>query len=212
MLLTIPALQFPSLAAVQVDKLLKALSAAQESLVSSVGGLRGVEGGLTAPGTGIAGQPHEAIDSITGTSQQLNEVLRRVNQAQAELPAIRDPAEIPSAQELAAVRLRDVDTQTQEELNASMPEFLSTTTSHACKIGPFQYRRLRNGDIYKGRYARSKKCGDGCYAFMNGDVYEGEFQEDHMQARPPVNRPLHHHSLQLSLAVCAHCGKRYGCS
>jgi hypothetical protein len=63
----------------------------------------------------------------------------------------------------------------------SKPEFLSTTTSHACKIGPFQFRRLRNGDIYKGRYARSKKCGDGCYSFMNGDVYEGEFQDDHMQ-------------------------------
>ena len=69
----------------------------------------------------------------------------------------------------------------QAELNGSQPEFLSTTTSHACKIGPFQFRRLRNGDIYKGRYARSKKCGDGCYSFMNGDVYEGEFQDDHMQ-------------------------------
>lgn len=59
--------------------------------------------------------------------------------------------------------------------------FLKTSTSYACKIGHFQYRKLRNGDVYKGRYSRSKKSGDGCYMFMNGDVYEGEFKDDHME-------------------------------
>lgn len=69
----------------------------------------------------------------------------------------------------------------QAELDSNKPQFLSTTTSHACKIGPFQFRRLRNGDVYKGRYARSKKCGDGSYMFVNGDLFEGEFKDDHMQ-------------------------------
>jgi hypothetical protein len=58
---------------------------------------------------------------------------------------------------------------------------VKTSTSYACKVGHFQYRKLRNGDVYKGRYHRSKKSGDGCYMFMNGDVYEGEFKDDHME-------------------------------
>lgn len=69
----------------------------------------------------------------------------------------------------------------QAEIDKHEPVFLKTSTSYACKIGHFQYRKLRNGDVYKGRYSRSKKSGDGCYMFMNGDMYEGEFKDDHME-------------------------------
>lgn len=69
----------------------------------------------------------------------------------------------------------------QDEIVRHEPVFLKTSTSYACKIGHFQYRKLRNGDVYKGRYSRSKKSGDGSYMFMNGDVYEGEFKDDHME-------------------------------
>lgn len=48
------------------------------------------------------------------------------------------------------------------------------------QVGDHQIRRLRNGDIYKGRYQGGKKCGEGVYAFVNGDVYQGSFQDDRM--------------------------------
>lgn len=52
--------------------------------------------------------------------------------------------------------------------------------TNACAVTP-QVRKLRNGDVYKGRYSHSKKSGSGHYTFLNGDVYEGEFHEDHMK-------------------------------
>ena len=97
----------------QVDKLLRTLATAQDTLSSVIANLKRAEGSLPAPGTGVAGQPHQAIDSIARSSQDLNDVLRRIDQAQAELPAIRDPSEMLSQHELSRVRLTDVDAATQ---------------------------------------------------------------------------------------------------
>lgn len=46
--------------------------------------------------------------------------------------------------------------------------------------GDYQIRRLKNGDIYKGRYEHSKKNGEGVYLFAVGDTYEGNFFDDKM--------------------------------
>ncbi|KAG2449825.1 hypothetical protein HYH02_005348 [Chlamydomonas schloesseri] len=48
------------------------------------------------------------------------------------------------------------------------------------KLGEFQLKQLRNGDVYKGRYVGNKKNGEGVYHFINADVYEGEFRDDRM--------------------------------
>jgi hypothetical protein len=96
----------------QVDKHLHALTTIQQTLTTVLLNLKKAEATLPAPGTGVAGQPHEAIDNIARTSQELNEVLRRVDQAQAELPAIQDATSIPSQHDLARVRLGDVDKST----------------------------------------------------------------------------------------------------
>ncbi|KAG2437872.1 hypothetical protein HXX76_005489 [Chlamydomonas incerta] len=48
------------------------------------------------------------------------------------------------------------------------------------KLGEFQLKQLRNGDVYKGRYVSNKKNGEGVYHFINADVYEGEFRDDRM--------------------------------
>jgi hypothetical protein len=97
---------------VQVDKLIKTLGAGQDDLTSVLANLKQVEASLAAPGTGVAGQPHAAIDSIAKTSQELNDVLRRADQAQAELPPVRHPSEVLS-QQLTRVRIADVDATTQ---------------------------------------------------------------------------------------------------
>ena len=96
----------------QTAKLIAMLSDNYDNLSSVLVKLKAVEGELSAPGTGVAGQPHQAIDDIARTSQELNDVLRRVDQAQAELPPIRDASQMPTAQELARVRLNDVDAAT----------------------------------------------------------------------------------------------------
>ena len=45
-----------------------------------------------------------------------------------------------------------------------------------------QVRQLNNGDLFKGTYGHGGlKVGDGVYHFANGDVYEGEFDNDRMQ-------------------------------
>ena len=54
------------------------------------------------------------------------------------------------------------------------------SSSNSTQGGDYQIRRLRNGDIYKGRYQGGKKNGEGVYQFVNGDVYEGEFLADRM--------------------------------
>ncbi|KAG2493810.1 hypothetical protein HYH03_008029 [Edaphochlamys debaryana] len=48
------------------------------------------------------------------------------------------------------------------------------------KLGEFQLKQLRNGDVYKGRYVGNKKNGEGVYHFINADVFEGEFRDDRM--------------------------------
>ncbi|GBF94649.1 phosphatidylinositol-4-phosphate 5-kinase [Raphidocelis subcapitata] len=48
------------------------------------------------------------------------------------------------------------------------------------KMGDSAMKRLRNGDVYKGRYHGGRKNGEGCYCFTNADVYEGEFRDDRM--------------------------------
>ncbi|KXZ48375.1 hypothetical protein GPECTOR_28g782 [Gonium pectorale] len=48
------------------------------------------------------------------------------------------------------------------------------------KLGEYQLKQLRNGDVYKGRYITNKKNGEGVYHFINADVYEGEFRDDRM--------------------------------
>eukprot|EP00210_Caulerpa_lentillifera_P006601 g6306.t1 len=44
----------------------------------------------------------------------------------------------------------------------------------------YQIRRMKNGDVYKGKYSHSKKHGDGVYLFSVGDIYEGNFLDDCM--------------------------------
>lgn len=56
----------------------------------------------------------------------------------------------------------------------------SISSTRVFKLGDFQLKRLRNGDIYKGKYIHNKKNGEGVYQFINQDVYEGEFKDDRM--------------------------------
>lgn len=38
-----------------------------------------------------------------------------------------------------------------------------------------------SGEIYKGQYDKDdKRCGHGTYTFVNGDVYQGQFDDDEM--------------------------------
>lgn len=126
-------------ACVQADKLLRSLSEAQEGLSAAIGDLKAAEAGLEAPGTGIAGQPHQTIESIAEVSGALNELLRRVDAAQAELPPIREPNSSPSSQELARVRLNDVPAETQVRGRSlvhsvcALVDTLLSTHTHACR-------------------------------------------------------------------------------
>jgi hypothetical protein len=97
----------------QADKLVRNVSDVQGSLGSALVALKEVESTLPAPGIGIAGQPHEAIESISAVSVELNNILRMTDQTQAELPPIREANSNPSAQELARSRVNDVDPATQ---------------------------------------------------------------------------------------------------
>ncbi|GLC73175.1 hypothetical protein PLESTF_001343500 [Pleodorina starrii] len=56
----------------------------------------------------------------------------------------------------------------------------SNRKARVFKLGEYQLKQLRNGDIYKGRYVCNKKNGEGVYHFINADVYEGEFRDDRM--------------------------------
>jgi hypothetical protein len=97
----------------QADKLVRNVSDVQANLSSALVALKEVESSLPAPGIGIAGQPHEAIETIAAVSAELNDILRRTDQTQAGLPPIRDANSNPSSQELARARVNDVDAATQ---------------------------------------------------------------------------------------------------
>ncbi|GLI64970.1 hypothetical protein VaNZ11_008378, partial [Volvox africanus] len=56
----------------------------------------------------------------------------------------------------------------------------SSRKARVFKLGEYQLKQLRNGDIYKGRYVCNKKNGEGVYHFINADVFEGEFRDDRM--------------------------------
>lgn len=57
---------------------------------------------------------------------------------------------------------------------------VSATPCKVLKMGDCAMKRLRNGDVYKGKYSSGRKNGEGCYCFTNADVYEGEFRDDRM--------------------------------
>eukprot|EP00892_Ulva_mutabilis_P006767 jgi/Ulvmu1/4462/UM002_0187.1 len=165
----------------KVDDRLHKLGVQQSRLAGVLTHLRDEEMRLGPPNTSAATDTHTTISSLGEAATLLNEVLRNVDQSHAELPTLFVSGQDPTLQQLQQAQLPDVDRSTQDEIVRHEPVFLKTSTSYACKIGHFQYRKLRNGDVYKGRYSRSKKSGDGCYMFMNGDVYEGEFKDDHME-------------------------------
>ena len=48
------------------------------------------------------------------------------------------------------------------------------------KVGAAAMKRLKNGDVFEGTYARGRKNGAGAYSFANGDAYEGGFLDDRM--------------------------------
>lgn len=57
---------------------------------------------------------------------------------------------------------------------------LSATRPHRSTTAPHTIISSPTPPRAQGRYVGSRKEGDGCYHFVNGDVYEGEFRDDRM--------------------------------
>ncbi|GMH42961.1 hypothetical protein BSKO_10883 [Bryopsis sp. KO-2023] len=125
-------------------------------------------------------------------TQDLDGALRRIGAAQAALAQALLKGSVEGSRAIlnavpastgANGRENTANNDQQTSKNGSGPPDSITateTTSRTIRIGDYQIRRLKNGDIYKGRYVRSKKNGEGVYQFMNGDVYEGDFKDDRM--------------------------------
>eukprot|EP00775_Hariotina_reticulata_P012192 gene12192-12329_t len=112
-----------------------------------------------------------------------------LTQAQAELAAATQELQAATAaRPLSGQQQLNLQlTQMQKQLASSAAvdgSLRAIGTAYAAlkvlKLGDCSMKRLRNGDVYKGRYKGSRKNGDGTYCFLNQDVYEGEFKDDRM--------------------------------
>eukprot|EP00210_Caulerpa_lentillifera_P009200 g8771.t1 len=122
----------------------------------------------------------------------IDKTLRRIGAAQANLiqpPLNFNNRSISTERSQSSTptfdRVRSLSHGVQPE--SSIPKVDPTTQAmpqamppSVFKDGDYQIRRLKNGDIYKGRYEHSKKNGEGVYLFSVGDTYEGNFIDDKM--------------------------------
>lgn len=97
----------------QVEDRLHHLTVQQNKMGSVLGRLRQVESGLKAPDTSASADPHSTITALGQAATMLNEVLRRVDQAHAELPPIFEAGVDPTLPQLEQVQLPDVDADTR---------------------------------------------------------------------------------------------------
>ncbi|CAD7696547.1 unnamed protein product [Ostreobium quekettii] len=128
--------------------------------------------------------PQKSTISITEEQKGLSDTkaldgtLRRVGAAQAALAQALLKGSVEGSRAILDAVKQDPTKNGKDRSEDDPPK--KESLSRTIRIGDFQMRRLKNGDIYKGRYIRSKKNGEGVYQFMNGDVYEGDFKDDRM--------------------------------
>ena len=97
----------------QVEDRLHHLTVQQNKMAAVLGRLRQVESGLPSPDTSASADPQSTITALGQAATMLNEVLRRVDQAHAELPPIFEPGVEPTLPQLENVQLPDVDADTR---------------------------------------------------------------------------------------------------
>lgn len=94
------------------------LTVQQNKMGSVLGRLRQVESGLPSPDTSASADPQSTITALGQAATMLNEVLRRVDQAHAELPPIFEPSVEPTLPQLENVQLPDVNAETRVRRHA----------------------------------------------------------------------------------------------
>ena len=110
------------------------LTVQQNKMGSVLGRLRQVESGLSAPDTSASADPHSTITALGQAATMLNEVLRRVDQAHAELPPIFEAGVDPTLPQLENVQLPDVDAETRVRYSL---HFHSSPSTIMLQCGPW---------------------------------------------------------------------------